>query len=861
MKNFYFTLSVFLCFIFSVPVISQSSNDYARKAYGEKIYLQTDNEVYAVNSTLWFKASVVNAATLTGDYSSGVLYVDLISPSNEVVEHKIIKLRKGIGSGHFDIDGNIEAGNYQLRAYTEWNKNFDEDFVFTKPLEVVSPFKKTNSKLAKKDGFTDIRFDKATKNAFDIQFFPEGGKLLNGIESKVGFKGINSAGLGMSFKGSLVDFNGESIHDFTSNDLGMGAFTFSNLNSAKTYKIKITELNGKSIERLLDFPKVYSKGHALKVYADNSNISVDVQGNVDVLQPMTLKTSSRGITYSTNEIGDNTEFKNNTISKIDLPEGIIVFSLLDYEGKIVSERLFFNRNGMSSANLDVKLNKQTFNTRDEVVISMSANAEINSSVEDNYNSSVLVLDKSKIDTEATHRNNILSYLLLTSDLKGFVQSPEVYFNSDAKYDIDALMLTQGWRDYIYDNEKNNVFKYQRELGIPFKGVVRTKKNENRGKLDFAVMEIGKDISLVEAPVQAPGSFYFEVDDLVGDYNKIVMSPLNTDNKESAAIDVVLTKKPKYAPIKSAKAPLVLKEEVTEEVLQQQLQIIDNDSEYFENLRGYNRLDEVVVNGYRMTPKRREMAERYGMPNVVIEGKELRKKITKRSRGLVDVLMSFRDKVFVGNRSKRSFMDPTFLRVGTTQTSKGQEGMVVANAINGQPERLPHINMVVVDGIPVNQFNHILIEDIKTEEVTSFEIIDDPSQLKQLYAEVFNTIPPSGFLSGSILSIYTRNGKGLFGALNITEGQKMFDVQGFAVSKQFYTPKYDVDDSYFDNKPDLRQTIFWEPQAKSKNGESAEVRYFHSDNAGEFMVFIETISENGKIGYKQLEYSVKGSNND
>ena len=124
-----------------------------------------------------------------------------------------------------------------------------------------------------------------------------------------------------------------------------------------------------------------------------------------------------------------------------------------------------------------------------------------------------------------------------------------------------------------------------------------------------------------------------------------------------------------------------------------------------------------------------------------------------------------------------------------------------------------------------------------------------------------TIPPSGFFSGSILSIYTRNGKGLFGALNITEGQKMFDVQGFAVSKQFYTPKYDVDDSYFDNKPDLRQTIFWEPQAKSKNGESAEVRYFHSDNAGEFMVFIETISENGKIGYKQLEYTVKGSNND
>ena len=173
-------------------MISQSNSDYARNAYGEKIYLQTDNEVYAVNSTLWFKASVVNAVTLTGDYSSGVLYVDLISPSNEVVEHKIIKLRKGIASGHFDIEGNIEAGNYQLRAYTEWNKNFNEDFVFTKPLEVVSSLNKTNSKLAKKDSFTDIRFDKATKNGFDIQFFPEGGKLISGIESKVGFKGRRS---------------------------------------------------------------------------------------------------------------------------------------------------------------------------------------------------------------------------------------------------------------------------------------------------------------------------------------------------------------------------------------------------------------------------------------------------------------------------------------------------------------------------------------------------------------------------------------------------------------------------------------------------------------------------------------------
>ena len=111
-------------------MFAQQSNKYSHNTFAEKIYLQTDNEVYTNNKAIWFKAIVLGALTHFSDFSSGVLYVELIDSEKEVRDSKIVKLKEGIGTSFFDLNRSYGEGNYLIRAYAEWNKNFKADFIF-----------------------------------------------------------------------------------------------------------------------------------------------------------------------------------------------------------------------------------------------------------------------------------------------------------------------------------------------------------------------------------------------------------------------------------------------------------------------------------------------------------------------------------------------------------------------------------------------------------------------------------------------------------------------------------------------------------------------------------------------------------
>ena len=870
MKKTTFYLLLLITTIFSLN--AQVNNSYARESFAEKIYLQTDNHIYTTNSTIWFKTAAVNAATLSGELSSAVLYVDLINANDEVIDSKIIKLSKGLGNGYFDLGANIVDGDYRIRAYTEWNKNFSNDFVFTKTLQVVTNASnaKSSAKKTMKTATLNDAQQVSKSSGIDLQFFPEGGQLINGVTSKIGFKAISPSGLGIAVEGEILDTNNNVIATFKSNDLGMGHFMFIQPNSKKIYKSRVTSIAGETADKMVAFPKVNESGVALQVTEDDNQINIAVNASSYANGSVKLKGFSRGITYMDNPLDLSSAVGNFSIPKTNFPEGIIVFSVYDQQQRIVAERLFFNKNEMSTVSLNANLNKQKFNTRDEVVISMQTEAALQTDKINSYDTSVLVLDKSRIDLDESRSSNILTYLLLTSDLKGHIETPHVYFDTNSTHNIDDLMLTQGWRTYKYDTVVNNVFKFRREMGIPFKGIITHKKAKDAdSSKTFTVTDFGREFSLLNTTLNVPGSYYFEIENLYGDSNKIMMEPSSISDKEKSNINIVRSEKQQLPIQNLVSQPIDIEESISKHVVEQQNEIMQIEKAYFENLYGYNQLDEVTVYGYTMTPKRREMAVKFGLPNTVIDGKDIRNKMTESTNGLVDVLMGFRDKVYVETRAKRSIFyqtgggtnqgpggriniglvqqgpatNQTYLRMGTTQGGRG------------------HINMVVVDGIPVNTFNHYLVEDIEPTEVTSFEIIDDPKGLKQLYAEVFNTNPPAGLLLGSILSIYTRNGIGLFGALMPGKDQNVFNVQGFALSKAFYVPKYDVEDNFYENKPDYRPTIYWDPHVRTKDNENAQVRFYHSDNEGDFVVILETISKDGKVGYKEMEYSVSNTNSD
>src|SRR5690606_2543459 len=115
---------------------SQSSRIQANGSLAEKIYLQLDGNVYTTGQTIWFKAIVTDAVNHIPTTLSGVLYVELIAPDEEIVEQKLVKISNGTGSGFFDLHGHYSAGSYLLRAYTAWNKDFGADFSFSEYVNV-----------------------------------------------------------------------------------------------------------------------------------------------------------------------------------------------------------------------------------------------------------------------------------------------------------------------------------------------------------------------------------------------------------------------------------------------------------------------------------------------------------------------------------------------------------------------------------------------------------------------------------------------------------------------------------------------------------------------------------------------------
>lgn len=102
----------------------------------EKVYIQTDRDYYYPRETIWFKAYLGFSMPILRDTLSRLLYVDFIAPSGNIMHSKNIKIRNGIGWGEFVLPPTLEEGEYYIRAFTNWMRNY-EDSVYIKPVPIL----------------------------------------------------------------------------------------------------------------------------------------------------------------------------------------------------------------------------------------------------------------------------------------------------------------------------------------------------------------------------------------------------------------------------------------------------------------------------------------------------------------------------------------------------------------------------------------------------------------------------------------------------------------------------------------------------------------------------------------------------
>lgn len=573
----------------------------------EKVYIHLDKPHYDRGDTIWFKAYTVIGDKHQLSALSGVLYVELINPEDSVVKRLSLQLLSGIAWGDFTLLRSYKPGGYHIRAYTNWMRNEGPEYFYNQEVQVGGL------------QLSAVRSKQTQEIMPDVQFFPEGGQLVNGVRSKVAVKAVGTNGLGENINGTIEDNEGNVVADFATQHLGMGVFALIP-QSGKTYKAKITASGETGFT--VNLPKAVDGGYTLaldnrrkdSVYvkmAVNEKFFKEKQGS-----KFYLVAQSGGRIYYTAAARLESPVFIAAIESSRFPTGIAQFTLFSENGQPANERIAFMRNS-DTLKLNIIPAAAAYIARQAVKISLSAANVENQPAMGSF--SVAVINENRVGIDGNTESTILNNLLLTSELKGNIEQPNYYFTNagdQTKADLDVLMLTQGYRRFEWKQVLTNTLPaiFQPEKALQLTGVLKTPSGKPvpNGKVTLVAT---KENILRDTVTDANGSFKF--DNLyLPDTSKIVLRARKQHDGSNVAIYV---KQPDYPGVtKSAEpAPASLLSPEIEAIIQK------NSSDYQQDsLHKGRQLSEVVVKDKRQAKP--DQFNRYGtMEERYIDMKTLR----------------------------------------------------------------------------------------------------------------------------------------------------------------------------------------------------------------------------------------------
>jgi hypothetical protein len=477
----------------------------------EKLYVHTDKTFYLAGETVWFKIYMVDASYHKPVSTSSISYIEILNYDLKPVVQTKVPVTNGSGSGSVILPGFLASGNYILRAYTSWMRNFSPDFYFERTIHIVNTLKIS-------------AVPPLAKTPPSIQFFPEGGTELFGPAGKIGFKTMNGEGHGLDCRGVIVNQNNDTITRFQSLHNGMGNFQLKPEKNSTYYAI--VKLNDSTIRQKL--PDATDRGFSMSVSeSETGKYKIEVRATGDFNNnPVYLFAHTRQLVKNVqvNTIKDGAAVF--IVDKNDLGDGISSLTLFNNLRQPVCERLVFKR---PAALLDIhaKPDQIIYNTRKPVHIDLTTDSTNNKLLTANLSLSVFMIDSLQRLPEL----NIVSWLFLNSDLKGRIETPEYYFtNPDKTVDeaLDNLLLTQGWRRFKWNDVIENIkpdFEFLPEIEGPVvNGRVINKQTGAAVGGAVAWLSIpGADYAFTSATSDALGTVRFGFKDVYKN-NVLVLQP-------------------------------------------------------------------------------------------------------------------------------------------------------------------------------------------------------------------------------------------------------------------------------------------------------------------------------------------------
>jgi len=810
-------------------------NHFCTSLPHEKIYLHFDNTSYYKGDNIWFKCYLISNGLRPTELSK-TLYVELLNPGGEIIDKQVLRVENGQCHGGFVLNRlPFYSGFYEIRAYTKYILNFGEEAIFSRVMPVFDKPKKEvdfSEKNMQRHGYGKYprKREKLQKGKkINLKFYPEGGNLIEGVPSMVAFEATDTWGNPLDIKGTIVNEMKEETHHFYVTHEGRGIFSYTP--SGKNHTILVNH-EGKKYS--FELPKALPEGFALKVdnlsYSDSIGISVQKNQNTPAeILGMALFNDGKIRHFSMIDVSGNEviQFK---VDKTKLSSGVSRIIMFNSNGHIISDRLLFINN-MKLLEIKTKVEKDSYDPYDLVELEFSIINDKGKGVQTPF--SVSVRDATD-EVESEH--NILTNLLLMSEIKGYVRNPSYYFKANTPSHceaLDLLMMVQGWRRYTWQQMvglEPFELKYMPEKGIETQGqVVSMVRKKPKPDVDVSLFlthrgENEDATSFVEALKTDSLSKFTFVSDIFGKWNLILAVSEKGKKKDHRIIlDRTFTRAPKrytYTDLQVNLASPESMETVEDEKKEIQEDINDFLTAYEDSLskagidEKIHRLDEVTVTAKKRT-KERDIYESRSKSIAYYDVSSEIDDITDRGE-------------FIGKDIHALMLNMNdnfrYTPPGDYLQYKGKLPLFVINY-----ERTMHTEM------DYNKYKLIRLEAIKSIYISEdFQTIckyADPRFSPMNIDDVYRCVVliethPDGMIP-------TDAGKGV---------RKTW-LEGYSQISEFYSPDYSV----LPPEPDYRRTLYWNPSViPDKNGK-AFLQFYNNSRSRKFKISAETVSAHGLIG--------------
>lgn len=457
--------------------ITESYEDYT-DAPREVAYLHLNKTTYIKGEDIGFTAYVLDKKTKKPSLLTTNLYISVEDENNNAIKQQLIRVENGVASNVIEIDSSFTSGYYNIKAYTNWMRNFNEQNYFTESIKIIDF--KIETKNKKVNSETKI----------DAQFLPESGHLLNEVINIIGVVIKDQTGIGIdSALGEVVDQDNNIISTFKTNKFGIGKFQLVPKISS-SYKVNIkTDTENYSVNLN---QKIEEQGIIISLKSSKSKVFVSLITNDKTLTRIKNKRLTllihNGDNYDVMDVyfTDTTEISK-AIDYNNTATGINILTLFNEENQPIAERLFFNYEGIDIIKTNVVTTQKT---KDSITLNFNFK-----NINTTNNISISILPE-QTKSYKSH-NNIVSYTFLEPYVNGAIEGAKYYFTDiDArkKHELDNLLITQGWSsynwDYIFNFTSNQTFPF--EQGISINANLTSKDlKENKDK-NYIIHALQKD---------------------------------------------------------------------------------------------------------------------------------------------------------------------------------------------------------------------------------------------------------------------------------------------------------------------------------------------------------------------------------